>query len=202
MARKPLTEASIADNVLKHGTGGINVDGCRIGLPDGDYLAEGIEGDNGTLDPETSEMSWGFRRVDRPSGLGRWPANVVHDGNLGEATRYFYSAKADADDRFGSRHPTVKPINLMRWLVKLVTPPGGKVVDPFAGSGTTGVACLAEGFDCILIEREERYVKDINERLTYYVGDGRHSLTSKGRNIDDARAGGGDLPLFQEMKRT
>lgn len=80
-----------------------------------------------------------------------------HVGDSGSAARYFYTAKADADDRFGSKHPTVKPIDLMRWLVRLVTPPRGVVPEPFAGSGTTGVACIAEGMRAVLIEREANF---------------------------------------------
>ena len=81
----------------------------------------------------------------------------------------------------------------MRWLVRLVTPPGGLVLDPFAGSGTTGIAAMAEGFDCILIEREEEYLADIRERLAFYEGDGRHSLAAKNRKRDRPAE---ELPLF------
>lgn len=144
------------------------------------------------------------RRVD---GLGRWPANVLHDGsdevvaafpstgassgrprNNGEfrsvakgrdaphvtqgheddggsAARFFYSAKADAVDRIGSKHPTVKPLDLMRWLVRLVTPPGGVVLDLFAGTGSTGEAALHEGLRAVLIEREAEYRDDIARRM-------------------------------------
>lgn len=73
--------------------------------------------------------------------------------------------------RQGTLHPTVKPVDLMRWLVRLVTPPGGTVLDPFAGSGTTGTACLAEGFDCILVEREAEYVADIRRRIAHVSGE-------------------------------
>ena len=66
--------------------------------------------------------------------------------------------------------PTVKPIDLMAYLCRLVTPPGGVVLDPFAGSGSTGMACLREGFDCILIEREAQYVADIHRRLAHVEG--------------------------------
>jgi len=109
------------------------------------------------------------------------------DGNGGKgdsssAARFFFSAKAGAEDRWGTLHPTVKPVALMRWLVRLSTPPGGTVLDPFAGSGTTGVACLAEGFNAVLIEREAEYVADIRDRLAHYEGDSRHSLAAKGRN--------------------
>lgn len=87
-----------------------------------------------------------------------------------EPRRLFYNSKADAADRLGSKHPTVKPVDLMRWLVRLVTPPGGRVLDPFAGSGTTGMACLAEGFDAVLIEREEQYYRDIRRRIAHVSG--------------------------------
>jgi site-specific DNA-methyltransferase (adenine-specific) len=83
----------------------------------------------------------------------------------GSAARFFYSAKADAMDRIGSKHPTVKPVDLMQYLCRLITPPGGTVLDPFAGSGSTGEAAYREGFNCVLIEREADYVEDIRERL-------------------------------------
>lgn len=86
-------------------------------------------------------------------------------GDSGSAARFFYSAKADSDDRLGSKHPTVKPIDLMQYLVRLVTPPGGTVLDPFAGTGTTGEAAWREGFNAVLIEREEEYQNDIRERM-------------------------------------
>lgn len=79
--------------------------------------------------------------------------------------RLFYSGKADKQDRIGSKHPTVKPVDLMQWLCRLVTPPGGTVLDPFAGSGSTGEAAWREGFQCVLIEREPEYQADITERL-------------------------------------
>lgn len=92
-------------------------------------------------------------------------------GDSGGASRFFYTAKADAEERVapdGTRigHPTLKPTDLMRWLVRLVTPPGGLVLDPFAGSGSTGVACRAEGFRCVLIEREDEYAAYIRARLS------------------------------------
>jgi len=102
--------------------------------------------------------------------------------DTGTAARFFFSSKADAEDRWGSKHPTVKPVELIRWLARLVTPPGGTLLDPFAGSGTAGIAALAEGFSAILIEREAEYLADIRERLAHYSGGGRHSLASKNRN--------------------
>lgn len=100
---------------------------------------------------------------------GRWPANVVHSGVIEQP--WFYNAKANAADRAGSKHPTVKPVALIRWLVRLVTPPGGVVLDPFAGSGTTGQAALAEGRKCILVERENEYVNDIVKRFAHLTVD-------------------------------
>jgi site-specific DNA-methyltransferase (adenine-specific) len=145
VARKPPV-GTVAENVLEWGVGGLNVDACRA-------------------------IGGGSERARLPT-RGRWPANVIHDGTgtvtdlLGAAAPYFYCAKASDRDRAGSRHPTVKPVNLLRYLVRLVTPPGGTVLDPFAGSGTTGQAALEEGFAPILIEREEEYVRDIERRLS------------------------------------
>jgi site-specific DNA-methyltransferase (adenine-specific) len=86
-------------------------------------------------------------------------------GDSGSAARFFYCAKASKQDRAGSKHPTVKPINLIRWLARLVTPPNGLILDPFAGSGTTGAAAHLEGFRAVLVEREAEYFADIERRL-------------------------------------
>lgn len=112
----------------------------------------------------------------------------------GSASRYFYHAKADKQDRWGSRHPSIKPIDLIQYLVRLVTPPGGTVLDLFAGSGTCGVAAMREGVDAILIEREDQYVADIRERMAFYDGGGRHSTSAKARSAVPR----GTLPLFDE----
>lgn len=85
--------------------------------------------------------------------------------------RFHYSAKADKADRLGSNHPTVKPVDLMRWLVRMITPQGGVVLDPFGGSGTTAMAAMAEGFDATLIELEEQSVADIKRRICHVRGD-------------------------------
>jgi len=100
----------------------------------------------------------------------RWPANVVHDGQdaarmLQDAARFFYCAKASKEDRAGSDHPTVKPLALMRWLVRMVTPPGGTVLDPFAGTGTTGQAALEEGMRAVMIEADDGYYADLRFRM-------------------------------------
>jgi len=96
-----------------------------------------------------------------------------HDDAGGSAARFFYSAKAGPLDRMGSKHATVKPVDLMRWLARLITPPGGHVLEPFAGSGTTGIACLAEGFDCTMLELEAEHVADIERKLAILRGEGR-----------------------------
>ena len=86
-------------------------------------------------------------------------------GDSGSAARFFYCAKATKADRIGSKHPTVKPIALIRYLCRLVTPPGGTILDPFAGSGTLATAAHAEGFNAILVEREAEYIADIHRRI-------------------------------------
>jgi site-specific DNA-methyltransferase (adenine-specific) len=229
VARKPLA-GTVASNVLRFGTGALNVDGCRVGCDwDSDPNKRGWQGGNTAQDfdggsaPLSPSSEPGHQRVSQPNAGGRWPANLVHDGSeevlagfpetesgepagtrnapngygggwrqgvpltgfgdQGSAARFFYCAKATKADRDegceglekktndfnrassglnqdrpgregrtpnteGSRnhHPTVKPTDLMRWLVRLVTPPGGLVWDPFMGSGSTGKAAMLEGF--------------------------------------------------------
>jgi hypothetical protein len=99
------------------------------------------------------------------TGMRPREAKAEPRGDSGSAARFFYTAKADADDRLGSKHPTVKPVDLMQWLCRLVTPKGGTVLDPFAGTGTTGEAAFREGFNAVLIEREEEYQADIRRRM-------------------------------------
>jgi site-specific DNA-methyltransferase (adenine-specific) len=114
----------------------------------------------GTVAANVLQHETGAINVDgcRVGDAGRHPANLIHDGTLtlpGDAQRFFYCAKASKADRGEfNRHPTVKPTELMRYLCRLVTPPGGVVVDPFAGSGSTGKAARAEGFDFIGIEQD------------------------------------------------
>lgn len=201
LARKPL-DGTVAANVLAHGTGALNIDGCRVGE------GEVRQTLSGGMARKSSPVFGSFARteIERIATTeGRWPANVLHDGSDevveafpaeldGEsAARYFYTAKADATDRLGSKHPTIKPTDLMRWLCRLVTPPGGLILDPFAGSGSTGVAAVCEGFSAILIEREAEYVADIERRLAWVLGEGRLTAQEiskvKTATVDD-------LPLF------
>lgn len=117
---------------------------------------------------------------------GRWPTNVVLDESqadeldqqTGGASRYFptfrYQAKAPKRERpkvDGVAHPTVKPLDFMRWLVRLVTPPGGVVLDPFAGSGTTVEAALQEGVNVISVERQDEYLPLIEARIDRFAKD-------------------------------
>lgn len=241
LARKPLV-GTVARNVLSHGTGALNIDGCRIEAerPTGWSGGAGL-GYHGGTDPNGGDA--------RPV-QGRWPANFIHDGSdeatagfpntaaskratvtskpgevygggqglpahtgeygydepAGSAARYFYCAKASKSDRneglddlpeqpsaasefrpnhtegaaagkdgnpYGrwspvrNNHATVKPTALMQWLVRLVTPPGGTVLDPFTGSGSTGVACAREGFSFIGCEMTAEYVPIIRGRVGY-----------------------------------
>lgn len=157
MARKPLI-GTVAENVLTHGTGAINIDACRVGIGDNDRAE--MTGRSGS----SPSAIWGNApHSGWEPAAGRFPANVIHDGSLTETwARYFYAAKASKADRAGSKHPTVKPVSLIEYLCKLVTRPGGVVLDPFAGSGTLAAAWPRS----ILIEREAEYYEDILRRLT------------------------------------
>lgn len=156
VARKPF-KGTVANNVLEHGTGAINIGGCRVGTE--------VISQHGRSDSENVAMSGrNYAEAAGRSWTGRWPANLIHDGSdevtqpLNESARFFYTAKASKDDRDkGNTHPTVKPTDLMAYLCRLVTPPGGIVLDPFMGSGTTGKAALSEGFSFVGIERDPEY---------------------------------------------
>jgi site-specific DNA-methyltransferase (adenine-specific) len=206
VGRKPLV-GTVAANVLEHGTGGLNVDGCRIAAGDG-YTENAVT--QGVNTAQTSYEPRRERRTFEPSQSGRWPANLIHDGsdevvglfpvtgaskaaprggtnpnpmdwgngradgnitkghddNGGSAARFFYCTKASKADRGeGNGHPTVKPTDLMRYLCRLVTPPGGLVLDPFTGSGSTGKAAILEGFRFLGIEREAEYVEIARARI-------------------------------------
>lgn len=185
LARKPLERGlTVAANALKWGTGALNIDGCRVGTDETITATRNVSLGSSASGVYGAGIVPGV--YEQKAG-GRWPANVVHDGSdevvnyLGEPSRFFYSAKADTHDRLGSGHPTVKPVDLMRWLCRLITPPGGTVLDPFAGSGTMGQAALWEGFSAILIEREDKFHADIVRRIAWARGEGRHTATEKER---------------------
>jgi site-specific DNA-methyltransferase (adenine-specific) len=173
MARKPLV-GTVAANVLRYGTGVINVDGCRVG---DEVVAErkGGYSDSPVYGSSAGGVFGGQ--------VGRWPANVLHDGSddaaegLRDAARYFYTAKASGEDRdemLGdvpkNVHPTVKPTDLMRYLVRMVTLPNGLVLDPFTGSGSTGRAAMLEGMRFIGCELSPEYAEIARARIRFTLG--------------------------------
>jgi len=210
LARKPFA-GTVASNVLEHGCGALNVDGCRVASAEalvrpavqrldnavlGRGLGAGVQSEpagrwpaNLVLDEDAAAML-DEQTADKLHGAGQArngsanPRPKVYDessynvpcstgdmhrfGDSGGASRFFYTAKASRSEReaglggSGERqntHPTVKPIALMRWLVRLVTPPGGVVLDPFMGSGSTGVAAILEGARFIGVELVPAYAE-------------------------------------------
>lgn len=143
LLRKPMTKPAV-HSVLEHGVGALNIPGCMV---DGDIL--------------------------------RWPANVVIDDGaaemLGDNARFYFHAKASAKekraglDREHAKHPTVKPLALMQWLARLVCPPGGLILDPFMGSGSTGVACVREGFNFVGMELDADYARAAQARIQHAI---------------------------------
>ena len=282
VARKPLV-GTVAENVLRFGTGALNVDGCRIGIAEGDEPAAGHR--TATFGTQETE-SGGDGSGGWVAASGRWPANLILDeeagrlldeqsgegkdgvavkrnlpdegingqihfkaktvrgpdagyGGSGGASRFFYCAKAGKAERnagldglegkrIGAKgngmartcstcgasvmdgcecadrtyenpvrlnhHPTVKPISLMAYLVRLVTPPNGTVLDPFLGSGTTGCAAVLEGFDFIGIEREPEYIAIAEARIAWWEkhkGDAEVSdILSAGKGRDEVEDAG------------
>jgi site-specific DNA-methyltransferase (adenine-specific) len=242
MARKPLT-GTVAANVLEHGTGALNVDGCRVEGP-----PSGLKPYTRAVEQRESQAANHRAVTFTDHTAGRWPANLIHDGSdevvglfpetmpsssrprinkasmgyggsdaefttgghndSGSAARFFYCAKASKADRdegcegfevkrtggmsatddgsmlTGSGnerttaranvHPTVKPTDLMRYLCRLVTPPGGTILDPFMGSGSTGKAAKLEGFNFIGIDREAEYVALAQARIDGAKMDAKH----------------------------
>jgi site-specific DNA-methyltransferase (adenine-specific) len=179
LARKPLV-GTVAKNVAEHGTGALNIDACRIGEGTGKPKPEYRP--NYANDVFGKGMGGGAWE----NTSGRWPANVLLDEDAAEeldaqsgeakpkpqrtgrmgASRYFYVAKPSRKERGdGNVHPTVKPVELMRYLVRLVTPPGGLVLDPFLGSGTTGVAAGLEDLRFVGVEQSEEYASIARKRM-------------------------------------
>jgi DNA modification methylase len=178
LCRKPLSGKTIAANVLKWGTGGINIDGCRVVASDVN-TSESYEyiGENG------GSMGAASKRQRKSGGgatdpQGRFPANLIHDGSPEvlelfpetkpneSAARFFYCPKASKKDRDeGNNHPTVKPTALMAYLCRLITPTGGVVLDPYMGSGSTGKAAVQEGFSFVGIELDDQYYDICKARI-------------------------------------
>lgn len=199
VARKPLI-GTVAANVLAHGTGALNIDGCRVGTEERTYEPKGTSASAAMIRvPEHRAGKAG----DEVTVSGRWPANLIHDGSdevvalFGEPARFFYCAKTSKADRneglddpgpqfkhgatlrqientpkAGNSHPTVKPTELMAYLCRLVTPPGGLILDPFMGSGSTGKAAMREGFRFIGCELSAEYLAIAEARISHeLVGD-------------------------------
>ena len=211
VARKPL-DGTVAENCLKWGVGGLNIDGCRVGYNDGtteEQILKKYTGSNRGKESPTNHFGVkDIKSTNTKSTLqGRFPANFIHDGSdevvdlfptKGEKSeaRFFYCAKASKKERnmgceglplgeapasarskpaegrenaLGNprqnHHPTVKPIALMRYLCRLVTPKGGLVLDPFMGSGTTAMACVYENFNFIGFDLSEEYIKIAKVRI-------------------------------------
>ena len=189
MARK-FIEGTNKNNREKYGTGGINIDGCRI---EGDTNLKTRVRKAGSEFGQNS--GWNdHKNIDTiydPS-KGRFPANVMHDGLQEDWARYFYCPKVSREERdrglsglkdgtavrwnkagkwtndttpAKNDHPTVKPQELMKYLCRLITPKGGTVLDPFMGSGSTGMAAKDEGFEFIGIEREKEYFEIAEKRI-------------------------------------
>jgi len=213
LVRKPLGESTIAKNVLKYGTGAINIDELRIGSgakkwdtpkggiwkTDGEKEATCIDNPLGRFPAnfmlshhedcgEECHPDCPVAELDRQSGVcspGGWghvkttgfgsfgggksePTGKRINGTAGGASRFFYCAKPGKIEKNAgaiNTHSTVKPTKLMRYLITLITPPGGLVLDPFTGSGTTGVAAVETNREFVGIEREQEYVKIADARI-------------------------------------
>jgi DNA modification methylase len=218
MARKPF-KGTVAENVLEWGTGGINVDGCRIGYRDEADEKSSIPG---SLNSNQKNSLFGMGEGHKHNTEGRFPANIIFDEEAGKildkqsgnrkgfasqncnnqklyggnalnksvttrdgfkegyndeggASRFFYCPKASKKDRSeGNNHPTVKPTDLCAYLIRLVTPKGGVVLDPFMGSGSMGKAAIREGMNFIGIEREEEYMEIAKSRIEYEESKNKH----------------------------
>jgi DNA modification methylase len=198
LVRKEL-DGTVANNVLEHGVGGLNIEGCKVG----DELRVNAPAGNkaGDRNVSFSERLEKWRQSDpRPrQRVGRYPSNVILDEpasaslteQAGDVSRFFYTSKpskkereAGLDATGGQRanvHPTVKPIDLMRYLCRLITPPNGTVLDPFMGSGSTGCAAALEGFDFVGIEREAEYFEIAQRRIEHWRNEAKNAEPKQGR---------------------
>jgi DNA modification methylase len=188
VARKPLI-GTVAENVLTHGTGALNIDGCRVGtdviigrwpanvIHDGSEEVVGLfpqSKDGVAVHRNRPQEGSGYKASSYQIRLG--PGADIGYGGSGSAARFFYTAKVSRNEREAglgeivNNHPTLKPIALMRYLCRLVTPPGGLVLDPFNGSGSTGCAAVLEGFRYLGCELDEHYVAISRARIAHWAG--------------------------------
>jgi site-specific DNA-methyltransferase (adenine-specific) len=144
----------------------LNLDECRIPLNDSDDINNWVGNRKKKTILGKNVYNLGIKQITaKQNEKGRYPANVIHDGLNEDWARYFYCTKANKKEKGDTEHPTVKPLNLIKYLVRLITPKNGIVLDPFAGSGTTGEAALLEDRKYYLIEKTEKYLKDIHNRV-------------------------------------
>ena len=187
LARKPY-KGALHENMIEHGTGGLNVGACRVG----DEVRTSKQIDGGNLWGRRGEKSVPHKhKADKDATIGaehvgRWPANVILSGDAPERldaaatepepSRFFkqieydepfiYTPKASRADRGkGNNHPTVKPQKLMTYLIELVAERGATILDPFCGSGSTGVAAVRAGYRFIGIEKDEEYAEIACRRI-------------------------------------
>ena len=223
----------MAENVLRWGTGGINVDGCRIAYGDPAWPGPGKKPDweVGTVRSNVGHKLTSGEVTNAPSEIGRWPANIYQCPKASRSEREagceslppragfdaverkegsagLDNPRAGAGRTAGevrNCHPTVKPIAVMRWLVRLVTPEGGTVLDPFTGSGTTGIAAVLEGRDFLGAEMndtpEEPFVSIAKARIAYWERHGENaaqiaSKDRKGASDREALEKNGQQGLF------
>jgi site-specific DNA-methyltransferase (adenine-specific) len=174
VARKPLI-GTVAENVLQHGTGAINVDGGRVGERwPANFIHDGSEEATDLLGASARFFYCAkASKADRDEGCEKLQERSAGECvDRVEGSAGMESPRAGAGRTSGSRnhHPTVKPTDLMRYLCRLVTPPSGIVLDPFMGSGSTGKAAMLEGFAFVGIEREAEYIDIAKARIQSAVG--------------------------------
>ena len=230
LARKPISEKTIAENILKWGTGGLNIDACRI------PTSETITNHSRSAESAVSKGKYGDSKEQKThqtkgQGDGRFPANIILDEEAGRlidlqapktgafapvksgyngesngiygdystkgddgasfhadglqgASRFFYCPKTSKSERnagldLQNHHPTIKPVKLMEYLIKLVTPPNGVVLDPFMGSGSTGIAARNLGFRFVGIEKEKEYCEIAERRISHVQGEKQLSILAE-----------------------
>jgi len=187
LARKKI-EGTNKQNREKYGTAGLNIDACRVEgekqtrdsnpvMNGGKYgqnqnaerkiVKRKSRSDDGVWTNKNSGMKAEGTHYADADPRGRFPANVMHDGLQEDWARYYYCPKTSKSEKGNDNtHPTVKPIKLMKYLCRLITPKGGTVLDPFMGSGSTGIAAKDEGFEFIGIEKEKEYFEIAEQRVS------------------------------------
>ena len=199
MARKPF-KGNVTNNVLEWSTGGINIDESRVDFVSEADKAESINKNQhadfgSTMGTNQIYGDYSMLEPQNYNPTGRFPANIIFDEEAGKlldtqyegASRFFYcpkSSKKDRNEGTDNNHPTVKPTDLMLYLIRLVTPNGGITLDPFMGSGSTGKAAIRGGFDFIGIERENEYFQIAEGRINYEINNPYKKVEAKTEVVD------------------